>query len=290
MEWPQWRKHIDHVVHDEGRWVGLCDGWGKPIMRMPPHISLTAPESRFAPGALELTVRTMTDGVVSPVVDHMVAEGLGVFDETGKLVVKDNIVDMIVVVRPGMRRGYVTSYPTAQGGATAPTTLKIQGTDLLDRLQVWPCPSVPQSWLPNQELWTGDVVEYTHPRELATMEMATTADGYTMSGPAEATIKTLIQDSLDAVNLQNGWTDTPHLVVDMTPTGIESPPVTIRVDDQMISDTVFPWAQMSGVNIRVDLWWPGDEPVLIRTPDRQSTHLVSWTRAIGVIKVEQIGG
>ncbi|GFK19194.1 hypothetical protein [Corynebacterium glutamicum] len=290
MEWTEWRRHIDQVVKDEGRWIGLCDGWGKPIMRMPPHLNLSAPESRFAAGTLDLTVQTLMDGVVSPVVDHMVAEGLGVFDETGALIVKDNIVDMIAVVTRGFKRGYVTSYPVAQGGDLAPTSLKVHGTDLLDLLQMWVCPSVPQSWVPNQEIWLGDVVEYETPREVATMEFATVADGFTMSGPAEDTIKTLIQDSFDSVNHQNGWSATPHLVVDMTPTGNESPHVNIRVQDQMISETVFPIAQMAGVNIRVELWWPGDDPVLVRTPDRQSTVLTSWDRAIGVVKIEQIGG
>lgn len=289
MGWADKRRHIDQIITDEGQWVGLCDGWGNPIMRVPPILSLTAPEARLSAASLSLEVSV--DGgahvPVHPLVGEMVADGLGVFDEAGRLVVKDQIVDMVVVARAGRRRGYVTSFPTVIGGSEAPSKLLIQGADLLDRLAVWPCPSVPQSWLPSWMLWTGDVVEYSRPRGIAEIEMAVVADGYTLSGPAEETIRTLVQDSLDAVNTAMGWEGSPHLVVDMAPTGRVSPEVRIRVQDAPVLDTIVPPAQMAGVNVIVDLWWPGDEPVLVRTPDRLSTELVSWTRPIGVVRVEQ---
>lgn len=291
MDWTDWRKTIDQTVADRGQWVGLCDGWGKPIMEMPPIISMSAANPRLAAGALELVVNTSGGRhvPVHPVVDAMVADGLGVFDAEGRLIVKDDIVDMVVIERPGSRRGYVTSFPTARNGATAPTELLIQGTSLLDRLAVWPCPSVPQSWTPEWQTLTGDVVEYTTPRTLGMVDMAVVADGYTMDGPAEATIRTLVQDSLDAVNHACGWT-TPHLVVDMAPTGNPSPRTVIRVQDAMVWETIAEPAQLAGVNVDVDLWWPGDDPVLTRPARGQEPVLTTWDHAIGVVRIEQIGG
>lgn len=291
MDWADWRKTIDHTVADHGQWVGLCDGWGKPLIELP-FQSLTAPSSRLSVSTLALTMdaRGGSHVPVHPAVELMIADGLGQFSDTGELVVKDHIVDMVAIQRPSMRRGYVTSYPAVSGAGQAPTQLKVTGTDLKDRLAVWPCPSIPRTWMPNWELRAGDVVTYDTPRTMASIDMALVADGYTVTGPAELTIKHLVQDSFDAVNTQNGWGNTPHLVVDMTPTGRHSETIHIQTDDRMLLETIVAPAQMAGVNITVDLWWPGDPPVLTRTPDTLSTTLTTWDRAIGVVKIEQTGG
>ncbi|MCS5479841.1 hypothetical protein NYP18_09230 [Corynebacterium sp. YIM 101645] len=291
-DWTSWQAHVEQTIADRGQWVGLCDGHGRPLIDMPTAQSMTAGQARLAEASLSMEMK-VTGGKwapVHPVVDLMIADGLGVFDEEGRLVVKNNIVDMVVVAKPGRRHAYVTSFPTAVGDATSPNTLRVQGTDLIGNLVTWPCPSVPQTWIPNVTLFEGDASgAYETPRLLSAMEMSLVADGYTMSGPAEETIRTLVQDSFDAVNYQCGWEDTPHMVVDMAPTGRESPLAHIRVTDGMVWETIAPPAQLAGVNITIDLWWPGDDPVLTRLPDKSGTALTTWTHPIGVVRIEQGG-
>ena len=194
---------------------------------------------------------------------------------------------LLCLVRPGERRVFAVTHAVAAGGL-APSTLTIHGVDLLDSLAWWPCPSVPIEWTKAKfSTWTTDAsgVTYAWPRRLAPVEFATAADGYTVRGPARDTIRRLVQDSFDAVNTLMGWQENPHAAVDYAGAADTSPEVIVRVTDEPLLDTIADTARTAGISVDVDLWWPGDPPVTIRTPDRESTVAASWPHPMQIVRI-----
>lgn len=294
-DWSAWRSHIDQVVADHGQWVGLCDPDGVPVMDLPVSTLDARATMRQAANG-ELSMPTIGRfGQVHKAVDLLVADDLGAVDEDGELVPRTGPQMMLVVARRGGRSGYMITHPISPVDAfRPPERLTIPSVDLLSSLEFWPAPSVPSSWLPEFDDWTEDAAgPYDVPRVYAPVEFAAAADGYTIGGTAEEpmsaemVVKTTIQDSLDAVNHMMGWTGDEHMVVDWEPSGLPSPPALVRVDDRPLLDTVQDVAANAGINISVDLWWPGDGAVLVRDADREGAALTVWDRPIGVVRVRK---
>ena len=295
-DWDAWRDHIDQVVQDQGQWVGLCDENGMPVMDLP-VTTLDARATMRKASNGELTMPTIGKwGQVHKAVDMLVADDLGAVDERGELVPHTGPQPMLVVARKGGRAAYLITHPVSPVDAfRPPNTLTIPSVDLISMLDFWPAPSVPTTWQPEFDVWGEDAAgPYETPRTYAPMEMATMADGYTVGGTqeepmsAEMVVKTVIQDSFDAVNNMMGWVGDEHAVVDWEPSGHPSPPALVRVQDRAVLDTVQDVATNAGINIRVDLWWPGDGPVLVRDPDRQGASLTVWDRPIAVVRAQQV--
>lgn len=290
--WGDWRKHVDQVVADHEKWVGVLDGFGEPVMDMPPALEpYQAEHVRMSPDAsFQMAVSTQLDrGETSHIVDELVDNGLGVFSETGVIAPSTSRTFMVCVQVPGKRRAWLLPDRAVTLGALAPESLSMEGISMLSLLERWPCPSAPDTWKPNHELWGEDAGgRYKRPRRYAPIEMAARADGYTKRGPAEKVIKELIQESLDAVNRAKGWTKRPHLVVDAAPSGRPSDIVNIRVEDASVWETVSGPAMLAGVDIDVDMWWPGDDPVTVFSGKKTVER--SWPHAIGVVRVERTGG
>ena len=84
--WTDWRKHVDQVVEDTGKWVGVLNGHGEPELDMPPSLEPFSGEHvRMSPdaGFTQLVATTLDNGATSQIVDLLVDKGLGVFSETG---------------------------------------------------------------------------------------------------------------------------------------------------------------------------------------------------------------
>lgn len=289
MDMMQWRAHIDQVVGDEGQWVGILDEDGWPILDLPAVVSITAEETRLTPGSAEVVV-SVANGAGRRVLDELVADGLGAIDAEKRLVPASGPTRILCLVRPGERRVFTVTHAVVAGGL-APSTLTIHGVDLLDSLAWWPCPSVPLEWTNARfSTWTTDAsgATYAWPRRLAPVEFATTADGYTVRGPARDTLRRLVQDSFDAVNMLMGWQD-PHAVVDFAGGTDTSPEVILRVPDEPVLDTIADTARIAGISIDVDLWWPGDPPATIRTPDRKSTVATTWPHPMQIVRITAPG-
>lgn len=292
MNWDQFRKQVDHIVETRGTALVLCHDDGMPVEDaplLPPPVKMEAHDTRLGAGELSLVLPAVGKrGQTLPFVDYLVDKNLGVYDERGVIQPQTDELFMVTMCRKGQRLTYFIPDREAEG-AEAPTTLTISGTHLLTGMSFLPCPSVPQTWLARFEEWDQDAAGmYRTPRDYAPVEIATKADGYTATGPAEATIQHLIQDSLDAVNKAYGWERDPAYVVDMTATGRLSPTVNIRVTDDNIWDTVAQPAMLAGCSIDVDMWWPGDDPVPVRTSrDPREYTLTTWAKPIGVVKVRQ---
>lgn len=292
VNWNDLRRQVDATIETTGTALVLCHDNGEPVEDsplLPPPISMEARDTRLGAGELSLTLPAVgTRGQALPFVDYLVDKKLGVYDERGLIKPQTDELYMVTVCRRGQRLTYFIPDREASG-VESPETVTIEGMHLVTGLQFLPCPSVPKTWLPRFEQWDQDAAGMYHtPRTYAPVEIATKADGYTATGPAERTIQRLIQDSLDAVNTAYGWGDDPAYVVDMTSTGRVSPVVNIRVTDDSIWDTVAPVAMLAGVDIDVDMWWPGDDPVLVRTGrSPEEVTLTSWAKPVGIVKVRQ---
>lgn len=264
-QWAGRHAEIDRTVADFGQCLILTDGNFEPICQLPPVIEGTGGDLRFDTAELSVTVPALTTaGVPHAAVDALVDEGFGRQDETSRLVPVADASRFVVVQRTGgepARLAYKIVFPRLLIEQGETSQLRIEGVSLVDMLRQWPCPSVPILWghEPIRD-WREDAGgKYDRIYHYGPIEMATVARGYTAHGPAVDTIRTVIQESLDAGNRAQGWMR-PHMVVDFTPETVASPTVAIRRQDASVWDTVCGPARLAGVHIRVGMWWPGDTP------------------------------
>lgn len=272
------KQHIDDVVQVQGQWIGLVDEEGWPIMDLPPAVKVSAPTSRLASASCEITVPVTDD---SPVLAELVATG---FDTTGgntRITPAAGPARFVVVQRPGSRYVFMVTH-TVVSGSAGPRLATIHGVDLIEGLAAWPCPSIPVEWSKARfTRYTKDAAEqpYSTPRQLALVQFANAADGYTEKGKAVTVIRKLIQDSLTHVNKAMGWERNPHMVVNMPTGGQLGPEVLIRVNDDSVWDTIAETAKNAGVTVTARLWWPGDAAF------RSSVEGVSREKPIQVVDV-----
>lgn len=287
--WEQVQKHSAQKIKDEGRWVCLADENWKPICDMPTLIDCNARSVRLSASDIELSTPASSNGIPHMVVDELIAENLGVFSERGTIEPNMSAARNIIVQTAGSRsrQAYFISHTLASGRGDVPETIAPSGQDLIGLLDVTPCPSVPRKWGKEpMKWWEQDAGgRYSKPRFYGAVEMADSLDGYTMNGPAVQVIKTLVQDSVDALCRQMGW-DKPHIVVDWS-TSDESDEIFIRLSDQTVWGAIADPARISGVTVTTWLWFPGDDPILVRPAYKQEPVLRSFDHPICVVRVEK---
>lgn len=293
MDLEQWRKHIDQIVADEGQWWGVADEEGIPIYEL---VGVgTFPKSHITPSSAEFTVSHVQEG--DRVLDDLVGNKLGEVDEDGRLTPASGPTRLLVLVRAGERRAATITH-TIVAGKTVPSQVTIHGVDLVDGLSWWPCPSVPVEWNPTTstkklgmavwETYTQDesFTRYAVPRTLTRVPFATRLTGYYEEGPARTVVRNTIQDAFDAVNALKDWQ--PHAVVAYDGGEDSTPFVQLRVNDDPIMDTVQETARQAGLTITVDLWWPGDDPVVVRSDQEgETTTTQLWDQPMQIVQVRE---
>lgn len=270
LDWATHRLHRRQVADDLGMWVGLLDENGVPMLEAPPVVSLSAPEVRGVPGELmaEFSVQSPR-GHVHPMVDDLIADGLGRVDAQGQLDVVSDATRFISIELPAeVRRTYRVTHCVASGLGDAPSRLVVHGVDMLKLLDLVPAISAPLSWVGEWTTFTRDWagpentgITFDKPRDLAGMQMVTVADGATVEGPAEDTIRRVVTESLAAAFRVAGVATDPPIVVDPAGSGVPSPHVLIRPTDGPLLSEIMPVALAAGVVISARMWWPGDDPV-----------------------------
>lgn len=287
VDWDSWRVTADEHVNNKGVWFGLLNENWEPIATLSPS-NVSEINTRLASPELSFDHDGMKPGGVSTMVDELIAPDLGTFDEQGRFEASNIVGRSIGVQRGDTRQAYFIPYVDAQG-QKMPESVHIESSGLMSLLDAHPCPSVPESWRGGFETRSANAAgAYKKPREYSLVEFATRADGYTVAGSAESAIRTVVQDSIDAVMRHMGWAR-PHMVVDFSPSGVESPDAMIRVEDDFILPTIEETARTAGVSISADLWWPGDAPVVTRVaPQSDETVSKSWDHAIAVIRIRQM--
>ena len=263
FDWAGHAKHRQQVIKDFGQWIGLLDEDGIPLMDLPAPVKMVAPETRNSPESMTITIPVRSPlGIVHPAVSELIADGLGEVTAEGRLEPANVPTRWICIEREGAtRRAFKVGYSKAVGGAESPATIQAHCTDFLDCLDALPCPSIPGLWRGKEwrRLDRDYAAEWEHPRDVKGVEMALQADGFTVSGPAEATIRKVMKDSLDAVYDAVGITSDHPFVVSEQATGRPSPDVLIRPQDKSIWDELGAIAAAAGVRIWGEIVFPGDE-------------------------------
>lgn len=260
FDWENHRKHREQVKHDTGQWIGLADENWEPIMDLPPVIEMTCPAASNAKASAKIIISTRVNGGhISPIVDELIAENLTDTDSEGRLLVAFQKNRFIIIERNGFRRRCIRITHAIARGQEMPTTIEVHGVDEMDVWESIPCPSAPSYWTATRKMIDRDWAQkWSKPYQMAEIKLAAVADGFTVSGPAESTIRKLVVDSLAAFWRVTGITDEP-VVVDLEPMrGRESPHVLIRPEDGSLLDTVKDAAKNAGVLLSCHLWWPGD--------------------------------
>ncbi|WP_233426067.1 hypothetical protein [Corynebacterium silvaticum] len=271
FDWGNHKKHRDHLIADQGQWLGLLDENATPMMDLPPIVEMSLPEATNDPasGMVKLRVQSAR-GVVHPVISELVADGLGKTDEVGKLVPLSGPTRFFAIERAGHRRVFRVEFVVAEGGAAAPVKLTIHGTDMSKMLARFPAMSAPTTWAGKWATFTRDWagpdnvgVRFEKPRDLHDIKLATVADGVTVEGPADQVIRRVIAESLAAVWRaigQQGLIDDPPVQVAPATVGHVSPHVLIRPTDGSIWEELAPVAA-AGVMISASMWWPTDPAI-----------------------------
>lgn len=240
------------------------------MMEAPPLIDLAAPRMRNAPAEVRATFSGKSRrGHVHPMVDELIAEGIGIVDDQGQLVVIPDETRFLAFERTGKtRRVFRVTHCVARDLDPSPAELVVYGVDMTKLLALVPSMSAPMTWTGEWTTFTrdwvgpeGEEILFDQPRDLAGMQMVTVADGATVEGPAEETIRRLVAESLEAMFRVVGVEEDPPIVVDPTETGVPSPRVLIRPTDGPLLEEIMPTAMAAGVVIGAWMWWPGDDPV-----------------------------
>lgn len=300
MDFTQWRAHMIARDESDGVALALLDGNGNPVCDLPPVVPSAAPATRLSPSEFSVTIPAR--GRLAPLTlaaEKLLLDTAGEFDEQGYLApaVADDF--LVVVVQAGVWKTFLVQTVRASGQEAGPEEMTISGVSLESLLEVHPCPSIPSTWshtittadggeVERLHKETGDAaVTYATPRLLAPVELTTRATRYAVRGPAVEVIRRVIQDSFDAVNALMGWED-PHIVVDF---GVESPAgeeVTIMPEDGYLWETVTPAAESAGVNISVDMWFPGGPPIMVRPAHEKPPAPKSFPHPVARVSVEEV--
>lgn len=277
VDWESWAKHVNYVVATDGYWIGLCDGDGSPVMDLPALVS--GQEAAQWMSAPDIAVTIPRAGLVaeSQAADLLVKRFVDNLDSSGRFQAADD-EDWVLGLAVRGPAGGVRRTACVITHATQDETgdlVTIHAENIMKVWETWPCPSWPLSWWEtNMSEFTTDEsqIPYTTPRMMTLVEMATVIDGYARRGPAESTIREIVQESLDvAARTQpvvggGVWLDDPYHVVDCRDNGRESPEVIIRLDDSTLWETLAARAQQAGVLLGARVWWPGDPPVRCYAP------------------------
>lgn len=259
FQWDAHRKHREQVIRDQGEWIGLVDEDGVPLFDLPLPMEFTAPSTHLNPESLSMTLPTrMPSGEQHPVMAQLIADGLGASDTEGRLQPVSG-PSRFIVIEHSKRQVFRVGFARAQGEAGSPSALEIGAVDLLNALDGLPCFSIPGLVKPEWKQAAGDYgAQFKKPRRLSMLKMAQVADGYSVEGPAEETMRRLIKESLDALHRVFGITEDFPYAVSSQSSGKPSPHVIIRPQDRSLLEELTPICQMAGCSLHASLWWPGD--------------------------------
>lgn len=264
FDWVGHKLHREQVMEDHVTWCGLLDNNMEPLMDSAPIIpgTLVASGMRNSPTDFSVQVQVRSArGVTHPMVDDLVADGLGDLDAQGRLVTIVDESRFFAVQRVGMpRRVYKIRYVIARGGAAGPTTLEIHASDELSLLNdhvAWSVPtSVTGGWDRLDRDWA---TTWKRDRDMQNLLMAVQADGFSVTGPAEQTIRRVLHESLTTGFHATNVDENLPWVVSHLGSDRESPELILRPTDGPLWDTVSAAAMASGVTVSVRAWWPGDD-------------------------------
>lgn len=275
-DWNSWQKHVDYVVATRGRWFGLGDGDGTPIMTLPDPADIDAPDQWADTEDLTFTMPALTRAYrPHPAAEKLVMHAIGTFSRDGRLATAIEDLTLLAAF-PGpdgqvQRRGGMITHADGvdEDNDGQPTELTINATSVMDAWKTTIAASWPAAWWkarPYTRTEDEAGIPYAEQWDLARVELATRATFVWKSGPAGFVIRRLAQESLDATMATQAdpdgtiWVDDPYHVVEV-PLTDTSPEISIEARDDTLWDTVSKQARNAGIILGAHVWWPGDPPI-----------------------------
>lgn len=275
-DWESWRRHVDYVISERGRWYGIGDGDGVPLFDLPDPLEVSAPEQWNSSEDIEIKLPAVgVDGGVGRAADLLVMRSLAGFDPSGQLPVADEDYTLLAAWAgddgQAVRRGGVITHSDTEDpdNSGVPATLTLHALSFMDVWNTVPAVSWPAAWwkaTPYERTTDESGLEYRQAWPMARVELATHTTFVWKNGPAGFVIRRLAQESLDAVMMTQAdpdgtrWVDDPYHVVEV-PEVDTSEEISLEARDGMLWETVAAQAKNAGVILGAYMWWPGDTPV-----------------------------
>ena len=146
VNWDAHKAHRTAVMKAHGQWVGILDRNWEPIMTVEDWESATWEALFGDTGSMEMEfLGHLPDGSRNPVVETLLMADLTELDNPASMEQLFHSGIHIAVERPGLsRRVYKVSSLTPEGGRDYPTSLKVEGLDMIEHLKhlpLWADPS-----------------------------------------------------------------------------------------------------------------------------------------------------
>lgn len=263
VEWDAFRAHREQVIADHGEWWGMLDNHQHPITDLPAPTESSWGKVWNEPTEMSASFDLIEDGVVHPMVDPLVGEGLARVDEQGQLIPTLDESLFVAVERPGVRAVYRVAFPDVSSQTVdAPDAVTVHGVDELQWvLGALIGPSAPDTWIHgegwhhlNQD-WATTWGKY---RWMNDIKMAAELRIGVRDGRADRVIRQVIVDGVRVAEHMYGRS----LPIYVSPyfSGHESPKILLDVQDRSLWEEVGETAAAAGVTISAECWWPGDDP------------------------------
>lgn len=266
--WGAHKRNREQWGKDFGQWIGIADENLEPLFHCPLPVSFNAPRTRGAPVSGSALFPVLDDsGVVHDLADELISDAWGAVDNQGELVPHAGPTRYLIVERPNTRRrAFQITHSKLSGEGPLPSLIEVHGEGLLSKLNRTPLFSGPTTisgeFTRFTRDWVGEETEGTvfkRPRDLQDIQMATVADGSTLTGPAEQVIRRAIEIGVEAKFRAIGKPQT--ILVSTVGSGLESPPLAFTMSDGYLWDSLGALALQAGVVVDVFVWWPGDPQV-----------------------------
>ena len=146
VNWDAHKAHRTAVMKAHGQWVGILDRNWEPIMTVEDWESATWEALFGDTGSMSMEfLGHLPDGSRNPVVETLLMADLTELDNPASMEQLFHSGIHIAVERPGLaRRVYKVSSLTPEGGRDYPTSLKVEGLDMIEHLKhlpLWADPS-----------------------------------------------------------------------------------------------------------------------------------------------------
>ena len=294
VDWQAWRKHVERTIDERGRWYGLGNADGEPLLTLPEPLGdgLAAPEQWMEASDIEFKMLAVTPtGELHPAYQRLIGDALDHIDASGRVSVENAEDYTLLAAWRGhdgeiIRRGGLVVNPNAEDPDNdgVPQTLTIPALNAADVWNTIFAVSWPAAWWaakPYDKTSDESGLKYSRAWRMARVELAGQAMFTFKEGKAGFVIRRLAQESLDAMMMTQAdpggtrWVDDPYHVVEV-PEVDTSPVISLEARDGTLWDTVAAQAKNAGVILGAKMWWPGDAPIRC------------WNQATSTMKPEQV--
>ena len=277
VDWDAHKAHRTAVMKSRWQWVGILDRNWEPIMTVEDWESATW-ESVFGDtGSMEMRLSGhLEDGSRNPAVEALLMADLQELDNPASMEQLFHSGIHIAVERPGLaRRVYKVSSLTPEGGQDYPTSLKVEGLDMIEHLKHLPLWADPSNRSRIVQLQFADI------QQGSVEDVSRKLIGRNLIGYQQPSLLSSMfswTDNYTNTSTWQGFNPNLHnLIVSPVKSGLPSEWCVIDARWDNAWDLLSASWQAAGVLPVVDLWLPGDtQPFPAHTTLSRPTGIISF--------------